>query len=167
MPIYAEKTIWDYIKSNAVVKEYPKTEVDNLYISWERYYQEQLAKENAAGAGYEDFDEYMAEIFELGERGEWTSVLLAQVKETVKERLIVYAVLRDAGILPGEEEYKKIYEEELLRDFNYANALAPGRFESIDDYREYIEEDLDYEHSVYFYYVTDKLVEMANLKYPQ
>ena len=167
---YAEQTIWNLLKGNLVVKKYPQTEIDNVYLSWEKYYKQQFAKEQSAGAGYEDFDEYMSEILELGEGGEWTSVLLGLAKDTVKERLITYAVLRDAGILPNSEEYKKIYEEELLRDFNYANSISPGKFATVEDYEKYLEEDRglsEYEHDVYYYYVTDKLVEMAEFVYPE
>lgn len=167
---YAEQTIWNLLKGNLVVKTYPQTEIDNVYLSWDKYYKEQFAKEQSAGAGYEDFDEYMVEILELGEGGDWTSVLLGIAKDTVKERLITYAVLRDAGILPDSEEYKKIYEEELLRDYNYANSVSPGAFPTIEDYKKYLEEDRglsEYEHDVYYYYVTDKLVEMAEFVYPE
>ena len=170
---YAEQTIWDLLKTNLVVKTYPQTEIDNVYLSWEKYYKQQFAKEQSGGdqsAGYESFDEFMVEILELGEGGDWTSVLLGIAKDTVKERLITYAVLRDAGILPDSEEYKKIYEEELLRDFNYANSVSPGKFATVEDYEKYLEEDRglsQYEHDVYYYYVTDKLVEMAEFVYPE
>lgn len=160
---YAEQYIWNYIKTHVAVKKYPETEVDNVYLSWEKYYKQEFAKAQGAGAGYENFDEYMAEIFELGEGGEWTSVLLANSKDTVKERLLTYAILRDANLLPSEEEFKKIFDEELLRDFNYANSISQGKFETLEDYKKYIENDRglsEYEHDVYYYYVTDKLVEM-------
>ena len=97
-------------------------------------------------------------------------VIMANVKETVKERLIVYAILRDADILPVGEEFDKIYEEELLRDFNYANSISPGKFATVEDYKEYIANDKgeeEYIHDVYYYYATDKLYEMAKLNYPQ
>lgn len=164
---YAEDAIWKMLKSNVKVTMYPQNEVDRIYIGIVEDYSIELAEANAAGAGYTSLDEYMAEVLGLEEGAEWTSVLLESVKETVKERLIVYAVLKEEGILPVGEAFDKIYEEELKKDYEYAKSVNPGQFETLEAFREYIENERgeEYKHSVYYYYATEKFLELATLKY--
>ena len=166
---YVEYQVWNKIKANIKITMYPQKEVDRIYIALVEDYSLSLLEENAAGAGYADLDEYMKDVLELGEGGEWTSYLLAQVKDTVKERLIVYAVLRAAGLMPTDEEFARIYEEELKRDYEYAISIYPGAFKDFEDFKTYINDErgeAEYKHTVYYYYATDKLVEMAKINYP-
>ncbi|MBE6536672.1 MAG: hypothetical protein E7673_01840 [Ruminococcaceae bacterium] len=166
---YAERKVWERLNSEIKIKMYPQNEVDRIYIALVEGYMEDLARANAAGANYSEFDDYMVEVLELGEGAEWTGYLLEQVKSQVKERLITYAVLRKEGILPVGSDFDKIYEAELKKDFEYANNASPGTFSSLEDYRQYIIEErteAEYKHTVYYYYATDKLVEMATIVYP-
>ncbi len=166
---YVEYQVWNKLKANIKITMYPQREVDRIYIALVEDYSLSLLEENAAGAGYADLDEYMKEVLELGEGGEWTSYLLAQVKDTVKERLIVYAVLQDSALMPTDEEFARIYEEELKRDYEYAVSAYPGAFKDLEDFKTYIKNErgeAEYKHTVYYYYATDKLIEMAKINYP-
>lgn len=164
---YAEEKMWQILKTNVKVKLYPQNEIDRVYLGWVEGYDYQYAEANAGGAGYESFDEFMVEYLELGEGGDWTSVLLARAKDVVKERLISYAVLRMENDVPTGAAFDAIYEAELLKDYEYSSLTNPGAFESFEEYKEYVDqtEGVEYKHTVYYYYATEKLMGMITYKY--
>lgn len=166
---YVEIKVWERLNSLVRIEMYPQSEVDRIYLDLVEGYTKDLAAENATGAQYAGLDEYMVDVLELGEGAEWTGYLLEIVKSTVKERLIAYAVLRNEGILPVGDEFNALYEKELQQDYEYANAAYPGTFKTLDEFRQYIaeEEGADYIHTVYYYYATEKLMEMVTIKYPE
>ena len=159
---YLEIAVWNRLYSVVRVGMYPDKEIDRLYLAELEAYTMAMAEANANGAGYSDVDDYMPIALGLDEGAEWTSYLLELVKRTVKERLIIYSVLRKEGILPTGEEFEALYEKELRADYERAIALYPGSFSSIEDYEEYIYEERgkdEYIHDVYYYYATEKLIE--------
>lgn len=167
---YLENAIWQRLYSIVRIKTYPEKEIDRIYLAQIDAYTADLIEENANGAGYENLDDYMPGALGLEEGAEWTSYLLESVKLTVKERLIVYAILRQEGILPVGAEFDRIYEEELKKDYERAISIYPGSFSSLEDYRAYVYETrgkLEYVHDVYYYYLTDKLIEYATPVYSE
>ena len=89
---YVEYQMWAQLKKNISVTMYPQKEVDRIYVALVEDYSKALLEENTVNNSGYTLDEYMREALGLGEGEEWTSYLLAQVKDTVKERLIVYSV---------------------------------------------------------------------------
>ncbi len=168
--IYLENAVWQRLFSVIKINTYPAKEIDRIYIAEIEAYTADLVEENANGAGYEDLDSYMPIALGLEEGAEWTGYLLETVKRTVKERLIVYAILRQEGILPVGEEFEALYEQELMKDYEHAISIYPGTFSSVEDYREYVYEtrgELEYIHDVYYYYLTEKLVEFVTPVYSE
>ena len=167
---YLENAIWQKLFSTVKIKTYPEKEIDRIYLAEVEAYTADLIEENANGAGYENLDDYMPGALGLEEGAEWTSYLLELVKRTVKERLIVYAILRQEGILPVGEEFDALYEKELMNDYEHAISIYPGSFASLEEYRAYVYEtrgELDYVHDVYYYYLTDKLIEYVTPVYSE
>ena len=169
---YLESAIWQRLHSTIRIKTYPAKEIDRIYIAEIEAYTAELIEENekANGAGYESLDDYMPTALGLEEGAEWTSYLLESVKSTVKERLIIYAILRQEGILPVGEEFDRLYEKELKKDYEHAITQYPGTFSSLEEYREYVYEtrgEIDYIHDVYYYYLTEKLIEFVTPVYSE
>ena len=57
-----------------------------------------------------------------------------------------------------------------MNDYEHAISIYPGSFASLEEYRAYVYETrgkLEYVHDVYYYYLTDKLIEYATPVYSE
>ena len=169
---YLEVKVWQRLLSVISVTMYPDDEIDRIYVAEIEAYARELAEKNAMenGAGG-TLDDYMPGVLGLEEGAEWTSYLLETVKMTVKERLIVYSVLRKEGLIPTEAEFEALYDKQIKSDYERAKLMSPGTFSSLEDYEEYINSEYGketYVHdNVYYYYATEKLIEFVTPVYSE
>ncbi len=148
---YVEDTLWDYYEesrnsmiedamwtvflNSAKVKRYPESKVDEIY---EQYVEDLNANYNANKEElddygellYENIDDYAKSYLSLSKDEKWEDVLYEMSENLVKERLILYYVMKVEGLTPTEEQF--------------ANELAAIKQEYIDEYvRQYIEAQLE------------------------
>jgi hypothetical protein len=80
--------------------------------------------------------------------------------------------MREEGLTPTDEEFKVIYRRELENDFFYYSGMRESDYLTAEEYNkainsyekmivEYYGQE-KYNETVYYNYVTDKLIEMAN-----
>ncbi|MBO5102308.1 MAG: hypothetical protein J6C39_07220 [Clostridia bacterium] len=148
---YVEDTLWDYYEeardsmiedamwtvflNSAKVTRYPESKVDEIY---EQYVEDLRANYNAnkdelddyGELLYEDIDDYAKSYLSLSDKEKWEDVLYEMSENLVKERLILYYVMKVEGLTPTEEQF--------------AAELAEIKQEYIDEYvRQYIEAQLE------------------------
>lgn len=126
-----EEAMWDHYhnKDVSIVTKYPASKVDSIY---NEYYNDVLYQFEQSGGVISDalgtsktcetVDEY-AIIYlglEYAENQDWRSVLRTMSEGLVKERLILYYIMRNENIVPTAEEHaarKKEVEKEYFDEY--------------------------------------------------
>lgn len=165
---YVETAVWNRILNTVKVKLYPLDEINLMFEPIMRSYTEGYAAAKDSGATYDDIGTYIIDVEGLEEGDDWEIYITEQLKADVKERLIIYSILRRENLVPSAEEFEQLYEQTLRDDYETVSLKYPGEFESFEDYRDYIENDYgkeEYKHSVYWYYTVEKLIGFANIVY--
>ncbi|MBO5906993.1 MAG: hypothetical protein J6Q85_02425 [Clostridia bacterium] len=109
-----ELAVWDYFFDKARVKKYPKLKVEEIYnlslssmtqsfVDSEGYIYNQYSGYNQM---CESIDEYAVIYLDLvyAENQDWRSVLYSEACDLVKERLILYYILKEENALPSASE---------------------------------------------------------------
>ena len=134
----AEQAIWSYLLSIAKVNKYPVSKVEAIYDSYVDDVFQQFTSSggvitNSYGTSqtYSTLDTY-APVY-LGISGgtqTWREYLYSMAESLIKERLVMFYIMREEGIAPSDEDFEKL--------------LAATREEYIN---EYVEQYLAYEGS--------------------
>lgn len=150
-----EKAMWKYYTENVTVKNYPTRKLDAVYRD---YYNDVQKQYESSGGSIVDsltgdtvnctsLDEYAAIYLGVNYTGEdWRTVLLEMSQNLVRERLILYYILRKENFVPSTEtlsakieELKTEYLDEYMKQF--LEEIHKDRDEYTDDeYAELVEE---------------------------
>ena len=171
--IAAENAMWEYLKEKIRVKEYPSRELRRVY---ENYYYDVRAQYLIAsedGEGFESIDEFARAYLSLEEGASWELHLETVARDEIKEKLIFYYIIRAEGLMPTDEEYERLYRQELILDFEYymdkteADYDSPEDFEAaLRDYEKIVFEEYGepyYKDIVYYNYATENILKFANV----
>ena len=156
-----EDAMWDYYLEKAQVKKYPAIKVDEIYQEYvdDVYYQfDQTGGsiQNQYTEEYENFDNiddfavaYLGLTY--SENQDWKAVLYTMSENLVKERLVMYYLMREEGITPTKAELEA--------------ELAKIKEEYIDEYvKQYLEHEgktrEDYDDAAYATFVEDRKAEL-------
>lgn len=157
-----EEAMWNHYHNENVtkVKRYPKTKVDNIYYE---YYNDVIWQfENSGGSitnalgeskVAENVDEY-AIIYlglEYAEDQDWRNTLYKMSESLVKERLILYYIMRQENLVPTAEKL--------------AEQVAESKQEYLDEYiaqylAEYSKKESDYSEEEWKSFVADREKEL-------
>ncbi len=128
-----EEAMWNHYheKITEVIK-YPKAKVDDVY---NEYFNDVLDQFNKSGGAYTDpyfgteetyesIDEYAVAYLGLtySENKDWRAHLRSLAENLVKERLILFYILKEENLMPTAEELaakKKEVEDEYLEEYIY------------------------------------------------
>ena len=133
-----EDAAWSHIQSLAKVNKYPVYKVEEIYESYvdDVFYQFTstggMVQNNYTGTSqtYSTLDTYAPAYLGLGSNSDitWREYLYSMAESLVKERLIMFYLMREEGFAPSEEDFDKLFAE------------------TRDEYIEtYIQQYLDYE----------------------
>ena len=100
--------MWYHYNDVAKVIAYPEDAVLAIYHS-------DLAEIKTVWQSYKDeypkLDDFARAYLSLTSDSDWEAKLRDDAEAEVKEKLIFYYIIRKEGIIPTEEEYKKLYDE--------------------------------------------------------
>ena len=142
-----EDAMWNIYLKKAEVKRYPEIKVDEIY---EQYVEDlhlnyNASKEELDEDGelkYADLDAYAKSYLSLKDGEKWEDVLYEMSQNLVKERLILYYIMKNENLTPSAEEL--------------ATELEAIKQEYIDEYvRQYVEAQLESDPD-YDDHLTDK-----------
>lgn len=155
--------IWKYYKKTAKVKKYPASKVNELYNEYESDVYLQFDQE-ATLLGYDDIDEYARYYLKLSETADWRSYLKRLCESLVKERLILYYIMREEGLVPDESalgDKKEALKTEYLDEYVKQTIEKQGKTE--EDYSKEELEKLreDSEKTLFEYYNDEYFTETA------
>lgn len=131
-----EQAIWDYYAEIFKALKYPGAKVDEIYDEYIADVDTQFASSggqvyNSYTGSYNTYstlDTYAVAYLGLSSNTNWRDYLYGLAESLVKERMVMYYILRTENLIPTTEEFNKEYNE--------------TRQEYLD---EYIEQYLDYE----------------------
>ena len=153
-----EEEFWNYILSTGVVeiKKYPKNKVEEIYYE---YRDDVVYQFNTSGGSiyneytgeYESCDNIddFANIYlgiQYSSNPDWNNTLYKMSENLVKERLILYYIMRAENIMPTETELNEKYDEvtkEYLDEYmvQYLESINKTREDYTDaEYEELVEE---------------------------
>ena len=189
-----EKAIWEYYGKIAKVKKYPTAKVDEVYYDYaielqNIYYANGGRIQNSYGYydTYDNLNDYAnaylginssSEYYYLGKEA-WKYSVYDMAEEYVKERLILYYVLRADGSLPSKEaiaeeveiikqEYLDEYVDQYLENEDKTKEDYPG--EKWDEFMKEREkeifsyyDDAHFEERAYYSLASDIIVKWPNV----
>ena len=151
-----EDAMWDKFLELSVVKKYPGGEVDKIYEEYLKDVDYQFEKtggslQNSYTGEYEHFDNvddfaiaYLG--LSYSENKNWKSVLHTMAKNLVKERLIMYYLVRGEGLVPSAEELeekiegiKQEYVDEYVNQYLVSQNKTREDFTE-EEFAEFVEE---------------------------
>ena len=160
--------LWAEFLKHVTVHKLPEYTVEEYYNS---YYSEISAVYSQYSDYYESIDACAVEQLGLASGADWRAVIREQAEQVTLEKVIFYYIIRDAKLVPTDEEFDKLYNEivqdhldyyveshadELkdLSDDAYAAEVAKIKSEMMAYYGEdyFIE-------NVYYNYGTEKMIE--------
>ncbi len=114
-----EEATWNRIVELAKVKKYPEDKVQKIYEKSIRDIEYQFKSSGGevynSSLGqyktYETLDEYANVYVEVSNGQSWRDVIRGQAEEFVKERLVMFYILKENNLTPSESEFNKLYEE--------------------------------------------------------
>lgn len=191
--IYAEEyeqivteAVWNNILSSATIKKYPKAKVDKIHKEYIKDVKDQFDStggylENSYGESktYDDINSFARAYLGLSSTADWQKHLYSMSESLVKERLVLYYIMREEGLMPNNKELKTEiektkqvyldeyvqqyldYDEKKREDFtdaeyeDYVDARASEIFGYYDD--DYFEETTLYD------IVTKEMIKWPNI----
>lgn len=136
--IYAEEyekivtdAVWSNILSSATIKKYPKAKVDEIHEEYIKDVQEQFDStggylENSYGESktYDDINSFARAYLGLSSNADWKKHLYSMSESLVKERLVLYYIMREEGLMPDNkglkaeiEKTKQVYLDEYVQQY--------------------------------------------------
>ncbi len=169
-----EEAMWDHLFEKADLKKLPEYEVRGYYAD---YYREIESTYQQYSSVYSSMDEFARAYFGLSSDEDWRLYITSMAKNIVSEKLIFYYIIRKENFIPSEEEYNKIYEEQVAEHLTYyTDEIYKEELEEIEDEEkrekriaEIKQEMLDYygeeyfRENVHYEYAIDKILAFAKI----
>ncbi len=166
-----EEAMWKYFKEKASIKKLPENEVSAVY---QDFFNEVNNYYKTYSSYYSSLNQCAVEYFNLDEDANWREYITKKAEDTIIEKLIFYYIVREENLFPSDEEYNKIYDENMEEYMEYYQNLYKEELAECktDEEREkkiaeikermmaYYGEDYFVE-SVYYQYAMDVLVTYA------
>lgn len=129
--IMIENAMWERYLKLAVVNKYPKEKVDEIHKEYvdDVYYQYDynggsLQDSQGNFQSYDTVDKFAIAYLGLSEGDDWSATLYTMSENLVKERLILFYIMKAEDILPTDDELaekvdeiKKEYLDEYLKQY--------------------------------------------------
>jgi hypothetical protein len=108
-----ESAVWSHYKSTVKVKKYPQVKVDEMYD----YYIDELTSAYISNGGmaydsatgnyknYDSLEAFIPAYLGLSSSQNWKSYITDMAKNAVKERMIMYYLLRYENLVPSGTEF--------------------------------------------------------------
>ena len=160
--------LWERFLDKVEVHELPEKTVDEYYQS---YYNEISAVYSKYSGSYSSIDECAVAQLGLAANADWRAVLKEQAEQVTLEKVVFYYIIRDADLIPSDDEFTKLYNDIVADHLAYyieshADELKDLTGDAYDaevavikrEMMAYYGEDY-FTENVYYNYGTEKLIE--------
>lgn len=165
-----ETAVWNHFSTAVKVKKYPAAKVEEVFNTFIDDLSDQYlayggqAYDSTTGQykTYDTLEAFIPAYLGLPSTTNWKTYLTEMAQSTVKERMIMYYLLREENLIPSEDKYKELLDEihqEYLDEYIAQYLSYEGKTE--DDYteEEYAELVEDCREDILTYY-TEEFYEM-------
>ena len=191
--LYAEEyeqivteAVWNNILSSATIKKYPKAKVDKIHKEYIKDVKDQFDStggylENSYGESktYDDINSFARAYLGLSSTADWQKHLYSMSESLVKERLVLYYIMREEGLMPNNKELKaeiektkQVYLDEYVQQ--YLDYDEKKREDFTDaEYEDYVEaraaeifgyyDDDYFEETTLYDIVTKEMIKWPNI----
>lgn len=169
--IMVEDAMWNHYLKKAKIKKYPESKVKEIYNEYfdDVYYQYDynggsLQDSEGNFTSYDTVDAFAVAYLGLAEGVDWKDTLYTMSENLVKERLVLYYIMKMENILPSSEklaakvdEIKKEYFDEYIKQYlEYQDKTKEDFTET--EYQQFLK---DREEEIFEYYDQDYFEETA------
>lgn len=112
-----EDAVWEYYADKVKVKKLPEAEVREVYDDY--YYEINTLYSSYYSDSFPSVSAFAVQYLGLSSGENWLDYITEQAKAIVTERLMFYYIVRREGFLPSEEEYSRLYEENVNEYLSY------------------------------------------------
>ncbi len=114
-----ETAIWNHFSAAVKVKKYPASKVEEIYNT----YLDDLSDQYLAYGGqaydsttgqyktYDTLEAFIPAFIGLSSTTNWKTYLTEMAQNAIKERMIMYYLLREENLIPSEDKYKELLDE--------------------------------------------------------
>ena len=169
-----EAELWKKVVAGSTFKKLPESEVQKAYNSYVTEIENTYA--NGYTGYYNSLDAFARAYLSLDSTADWKAKLRSDAEYSIKQKLAFYAIIRELNFVPNDEEYQVIYNElfdEYLQSYldyygytedteNYEAKVEAGKKEILSMYS-----DSYWRESVIYEYAIDKLIDRADVVYPE
>ena len=167
-----EGKLWDDIVAGSTYYKLPEDEVTSAYNSYVNEIQNSYV--NGYSTSYASVDEFARAYLSLSAGEDWKAVLRSDAEYSIKQKLAFYYIIRVEDLVPGDEDYQRLYDELLGEQIqayldyygiteeseNYELKVETAKNEILSQYGEsYWRESVIYEYAI------DYLIDRANVIY--
>lgn len=139
-----EDAMWEHFTKISKAKKYPKDKVEEIYDDYVADISSQFISSggkisNAYGQAqtYDTFDAYAKAYLGVASKDKWQDKVYAESESFIKERLVMFYIIREEGLLPTDAELKTEYDA-IVKEF-HDEAIAQYLYyagKTKDDYTE-------------------------------
>lgn len=161
-----ETAVWNHFSTAVKVKKYPASKVEEVYNTYIDDLSEQFlvyggqAYDSTTGQykTYDTLEAFIPAYLGLPSTTNWKTYITEMAQSTVKERMIMYYLLRNENLIPSEDKYKELLDEihqEYLDEYIAQYLKYEGKTK--DDYteEEYAELVEDCREDILTYYTEE------------
>lgn len=169
-----EADLWKQVIAGSTFYKLPEKEVQAAYENYVAEIQSTYA--NGYSSYYSSVNDFARAYLELDSKADWMAVLREDAEYSIKQKLAFYYIIREANLIPNDEEYQRVYDEllgEYIQSYldyykitpeteNYELKVETAKTEILSQYGEsYWYESVMYEFAI------KKLIAKANIVYAQ
>ncbi len=151
-----EDAVWSHFAEISKAKKYPTDKVEEVYDDYVDDFSAQFISSggkvtNAYGQSqtYDTFDAYITASLGLNSTQKWQDVVYAECANYIKERLVMFYIIREENLLPTDAELKAEYDaevdefiEEAIDQYLYYSGTTKDDYTE-EEYAEVVEECRD------------------------
>ena len=171
--VLLEEAIWAHYQEIVTIKKYPVSKVEKIYDDYVAdVFDQFLADEGkiynsytGSYSTYETLDTYAPVYLGISTTEQtWREYLYSNAEALIKERLIMFYLMRNEGFAPSEEDFEKLLSatrEEYISE--YVNQYLSYQGKTKDDYTEdeYAKFVAEREKEIFDYYSDDYFEEVT------
>ena len=166
-----EEAVWSYYLKNAKVKEYPTLKVNEIYDEYVKDVEDQFQKtgggltdSNGEYEIFETLDEFAVAYLGLAEGDSWKQYLKEMCQSLVKERLVLYYIMKQENLTPTAEKLQEKYDS-LRQEYldEYVSQYLESKEKTREDYNDeqWAEFMTEREKEIFDYYDEEYFTETA------
>ncbi len=157
-----EEAMWKFFKEKAVKKSLPDNEVLKVY---REYFDDVNRQFELYQSYYTSLDAFAREYFGLESGADWRAYIQSRAEDVIYEKLIFYYILQKDKLVPSDEEFNRLYEENMNEYMDYYKELYKEEIDKCETEEEREAKIAEIKKDMIEYYGEEYFVENTYYQY--